>query len=280
MNSSEAVRAVPLNNTALVGVFASEQSQSGVFASLLEASKQNVVSPDATDRSSQDSAARETRTQNPVLAREYSLLKIRGLSDGEINQFQEIKERACSAEDAKTFLSTLSTEELLLVQKANSYGNRLRQSEIDAMTQEGARNMLVTQDNRAYVDCNNDGIVDKGVGKTFVFPPPNAPESVKDAWQQTMDALPADQRLMASSMFILQSIQANVKTDVQGNPTGMYFPGEEGYINIFPTELADWFGLLDRIDSDLAKMQALDPTNPHLEKKLTTMESFRNNLMS
>nr|WP_320009421.1 hypothetical protein [uncultured Desulfobulbus sp.] len=214
------------------------------------------------------------------MAREYSLLKIRGLSDGEINQFQEIKERACSAEDAKTFLSTLSTEELLLVQKANSYGNRLRQSEIDAMTQEGARNMLVTQDNRAYVDCNNDGIVDKGVGKTFVFPPPNAPESVKDAWQQTMDALPADQRLMASSMFILQSIQANVKTDVQGNPTGMYFPGEEGYINIFPTELADWFGLLDRIDSDLAKMQALDPTNPHLEKKLTTMESFRNNLMS
>ncbi|MBM9616175.1 hypothetical protein JWJ90_18050 [Desulfobulbus rhabdoformis] len=269
-----------------VGILPKVQDREGNFGECLQGVMNGEdVSETISDQKGQNKAPEETdyralRSQNPVLAREYSLLKIRGLSDDEVIRFQEIKEQAVGVEDAKDFLSNLSAEDQLLVQKANSYGNKLRQGEIDSMTEEGARNMLVTQDNRAYVDFNNDGIVDKGVGKMFVFPPPNAPEAVKDAWQETIDALPADERLMASSIFMLQSVQANVKSDAQGTPIGMYFPGEAGYTNIFPTELSGWSAILDQVDKELENMKAFDPTNPRLEKDLAIMETFRSNLYS
>lgn len=216
--------------------------------------------------------------ESAIAAREYSLLKIRGLSDDEIDRFQDIKEQAAEATDAKAFLLSLSSDDRLLVKEANSYGRVLRDTEIQSMTEEGARNMLVTQDDRAYVDFNNDGIVDKGVGKMFVFPPPNAPDEVKDAWEKTINALPVGDRLMASSLFMLQSLQANVKSDAEGHPIGVYFPGEEGYTNIFPTRLEDWRGILDHADADLESLAAFDPTNPRLEKDLALMAAFRSNL--
>ncbi|MGD9949205.1 MAG: hypothetical protein AB7U29_12100 [Desulfobulbus sp.] len=226
------------------------------------------------------SATEETPRKSAIATREYSLLKIRGLSDDEINRFQSIKEQAANATNAKAFLLSLSTDDRVLVKEANSYGRTLRDSEIYSMTEEGARNMIVTQDERAYIDFNNDGIVDKGIGKTFSFPPPNAPEEVKDAWEQTIASLPAEERLMASSIFMLESIQANVKADAQGNATGIFFPGEDGYTNIFPTTSEGWQNFLDKTDDYLDWLASVDSGNSRLEQDRTIMAAFRNNLVS
>lgn len=209
--------------------------------------------------------------------REYSLLKSRGLSDTEIKDFRNIVNDAKKQNNAKEFLSNLSNEDRELVKKANSYGRSLTDNEIGSMTEEGARNMLVNQDYRAYVDYNNDGVVDKGIGKSFSFPPPNAPEDVKIAWDKTLDSLPAEDRLMASSIFMVQSLQANFQTDSQGNVVGVASPGDDGYVNIFPATLDGWQNLLDKTESYLKWLSTVDSGNPRLEKNFALIDSFRKN---
>jgi hypothetical protein len=236
----------------------------------------------ATTEEKQDSISDTARSgattqDNAVAAREYSLLKTRGLSADEINKFQDIKDQAASATSAKTFLLGLSTDDRALVKKANSYGMKLSDSQLQSMTEEGARNMIVTQDRRAYVDYNNDGVVDKGVAKTFSFPPPNAPEEVKDAWDKTVESIPEKDLLMASSVFMLQTIQANIKTNEQGNPVGIYFPGGDGYINIFPTTRGGWQDLLDKTDEYLNWVASVDRGNSRLEENRAIVAAFRNN---
>ncbi len=226
-----------------------------------------------------DSASSSVSTQNDeIAAREYTLLKIRGLSDDEIERFQTIKDEVANATSAKAFLLGLSAADRALVKKANSYAMPLSDGGIQSMSEEGARNMLVTQDERTYVDYNNDGVVDKGVGKMLIFPPPNAPEEVKDAWEKTVSSFPEKDRLLASSVFMVESVQANIKIDAQGNPIGVYSPGDDGYTNIFPTTLDEWQNLLNKTEDYLNWVASVDPGNSRLEENRDLVEAFRKNL--
>ncbi len=237
------------------------------------------ATPNEEQDSVSDTAGSTASTQNnEIAAREYTLLKLRGLSDDEIEQFQTIKDEASSATSAKAFLLGLSTASRTLVKKANSYAMSLSDSGIQSMSEEGARNMLVTQDERTYVDYNNDGVVDKGVGKMFIFPPPNAPEVVKDAWEKTVSSFPEKDRLLASSVFMLESVQANIKIDAQGKPIGVYSPGDDGYTNIFPTTLDGWQNLLNKTDDYLNWVASVDPGNSRLEENRALVSAFRKNL--
>jgi hypothetical protein len=237
----------------------------------------------ATSNEGQDSASTAaistaSTLNEAIAAREYTLLKIRGLSDDEIKQFQTIKDEAANATSAKTFLLGLSSADRAMVKKANGYAMSLNDSDIQSMTEEGARNMVVTQDERAYVDYNNDGIVDRGVGKNFIFPPPNAPEEVKDAWEKTVSSFPEKDRLLASNVFMIESVQANIKIDAQGNPIGVYSPGDDGYTNIFPTTLDGWQNLLNKADDYLNWVASVDPGNSQLEVNRDLVAAFRRNL--
>jgi hypothetical protein len=69
--------------------------------------------------------------------REYTQLKIRGLSDNEIKAFRAIREQANESSDAKAFLSLLSQEQRDLVKHANSYGVELSNSHVASMSEEG-----------------------------------------------------------------------------------------------------------------------------------------------
>lgn len=230
------------------------------------------------DAISTTASSAATTQNNAIAAREYALLKIRGLSDNEIKKFQDIKGQAASATSAKAFLLGLSADDRALVKKANGYAMPLNDGDIQSMSEEGARNMLVTQDERAYVDYNNDGVVDKGVGKMLIFPPPNAPEKVKDAWEKTVNSLPEKDRPLAANVFMVESVQANIKVDAQGNPIGVYSPGEDGYTNIFPTTIEGWQNLLNKADDYLNWVASVDPGNSSLEANRTLVAAFRNNL--
>jgi len=225
--------------------------------------------------------AQEALKQKTFSDKAYNLLIVRKMSGEEIKRFGSIIQDADSAENAKDFLKNLSGEQRDLLKRANSYGINITDSHINTMTEEGARNMLVQPDNRSYVDFNNDGIVDHGVAKSFVFPPPNSPESVKDAWDKTLEGIPENERLMASSIFLTQQLSANIKVDAQGNAVGFYQAGEEGYANIFSTQKSGWFNLLDKCDEylDFAEKYSQDSRQTEqIQKNRELIGSFRSNL--
>ena len=223
----------------------------------------------------------EALKQKTFSDKAYNLLLVRQIPGEDIKRFGAIIQDADSADNAKEFLQNLSNEDRNLVKRANSYGLNLTDSHINTMSEEGARNMLVQPDNRSYVDCNNDGIVDHGVAKSFVFPPPNAPESVKDAWDQTLEGIPENERLLASSIFLTQQFSANIKLDAQGKAIGFYEPGEEGYKNIFSTQENGWFNLLDQCDEylDFAEKHSQDSNQAEqIQNERKLIASFRSNL--
>ncbi len=222
----------------------------------------------------------DSEKMSNITDRSYRMLKLRELSEDEINSFREILAQAENVQSAKGFLKSLSTKERALVKKANSYGPDLINSHIDEMSEEGARNMLVQPDYRFAVDFNNDGIVESGKAKTFVFPPPNAPESVKDAWDKTMESLDEDERLLASTIFLVMSWQENIKTSKNGRVARMMEPGEPDYVNIFGTDELSWLLLLDKVDDYLDFTEKLASANREdIEKDRQMIDTFRKNII-
>ncbi len=222
----------------------------------------------------------DSEKMKDITDRAYKMLKLRDLSEDEINSFREILAQAENAQNAKGLLKSLSTKERALVKKANSYGSDLTNSHIDQMSEEGARNMLVQPDYRFAVDFNNDGIVEHGKAKTFVFPPPNAPDSVKDAWDKTMNSLNEDERLLASTIFLVMSWQENIKTSENGRVVRMIEPGEPDYVNIFGTDESSWLLLLDKVDEYLDFTEKLDSANREdIEKDRQMINTFRKNII-
>jgi hypothetical protein len=59
-------------------------------------------------------------------------------------------------------------------------------------------------------DINNDGLSDIGLAKMWKYPPPNAPEAVKQAWKEAT-AGRDDWLLMAP--FLAAESNANMKPD-------------------------------------------------------------------
>ena len=115
------------------------------------------------------------------------LLQARSLNNSEVDRFAvllgEARKTGGSAQD---FLSSLSKEDLKLVQKANSLADPIQVSQLSA---EGAQNLLARPDGSDRVDLNNDGIVEVGIARNIQFPPANAPQFVKDAWEKATEGM-------------------------------------------------------------------------------------------
>lgn len=220
----------------------------------------------------------ERNKLNDFTSKAYSMLKQREISDEDINEFKGIVEEAQYAPNAKDYLKSLSSHELDLVKRANSYAIDLSNFHINGMSEEGARNMLVQPDNRFSVDLNNDGMVEHGQAVTFQFPPPNAPSEVKEAWDKTIGSMSESEQLLASGIFMIQSLNANLKTDESGEVIGWNYPGDEGYKNIFPTNVNNWDSFLDEIDDYLDLIDKLQPNNDQTKKDRELIGNFRTNL--
>lgn len=87
-------------------------------------------------------------------------------------------------ENPLDFLSTLTSQELQALQTTQSLGG-----EIDAssLTAEGAFNLLLPRSMAR--DLDGDGRFAVGTAQTIVFPPGDAPQAVKDAWEKTTDGM-------------------------------------------------------------------------------------------
>ncbi len=199
------------------------------------------ISQDAYD-------ALEQAKQGPELSesvrRNYAS---RGLSENEITKYRNMIAQADEQENPKEYLKSLSSKDRVFVKKISSYGVLITDAHIDTMSEEGARNLMKLPDNRNRVDLNNDGVVDVGVGKTGMFPPPNAPEKVKDAWDKSVEGLSEGETMMKTMEYLMFNNIKNVRLDSDGaiNKTEPFAqPGDPDYVNYFPTEESEWGAFL------------------------------------
>ena len=155
-----------------------------------------------------------------------TMLNRRKLSQQEVTAFGQILNQAVG-ESPKVFLQSLSKEELTVVQKAHSLAHTIN---IDALSAEGASNLLAQPDPDFRVDLNNDGLVEIGEAKSFSFPPPNAPKHVKEAWKvataglSEMDKATLELRMHTSVYGIQingQPSKAPLPADVQWSTGGL-----------------------------------------------------------
>lgn len=132
-------------------------------------------------------------------------LRNRNVSEDGISNFSSILDNAkSSSKSAKQFLTELSSQELSLVQKANGLVDKINVAKLSA---EGAQNLLSQPDGSDRVDLNNDGTIEVGIVKTIQFPPVNAPQHVKDAWEKATEGL---------SMFDKATLELTMHTVVYG----------------------------------------------------------------
>ncbi len=107
-------------------------------------------------------------------------------------QFLDIADRAAAAGgDAKTFLSSLSPAERSILQEVHGLGEPI---EVASLTEEGAANLLQVP---GYgTDANGDGFTMVGMSATIQFPPGDAPEAVRSAFENATAGMRGPDRAM------------------------------------------------------------------------------------
>lgn len=187
--------------------------------------------------------------------REISTMTSRGVSQDEMQSFQEIMKKAQEEggyEKPKEFLQSLSKEDMKLIQKIHCLADPI---EIETLSFEGAHNLLLTHS--AAKDVDDNRVVEIGAGKTLPFPPANAPDNVKKAWDEAVKGMSLRERMMAEAMFWSIELAENVKTDSTGRITGFYSPNDPEYKNIYSQPGFTYQGLINKYVEylDIAKSQ-------------------------
>lgn len=140
---------------------------------------------------------------------------------------------------AKGFLATLTAQDLALLQQAKGLVSTVN---VASLSEEGAANLLLDQ--AAQVDLNNDGIVEVGIAKMMTFPPPNAPQAAKEAWDAATAGMSESDRMGLSGHIGLPLLLA-------GNGNGVPSMSD------LASEDFDWSNLIDRL------LQGIDAARPY-----------------
>ncbi|WP_438864008.1 hypothetical protein [Neptunicella sp.] len=127
------------------------------------------------------------------------LLIKRGLTTDQVGDFEALLQQAqhqlqTESQSAKQILRQMSADDLAVLQKAACLAKPIN---INSLSNEGAQNLLAQPDHSNMVDLNNDGLVEIGEGKTMIFPPVNAPASVKAAWEKATNGMSESDKMMA-----------------------------------------------------------------------------------
>ena len=180
---------------------------------------------------------------------------------------------------AKEYLTTLKPDELTVLQRASHLAEPI---DISKLSEEGARNLLAEGDKTKYVDLNNDGITEIGAGKSFIFPPPNAPQAVKVAWEKATANMTFQEKMLAEAPFLVEQFVTNIHQLTDGSYQ-VVEPGELGYLNPFAGDSKDYSILIDRIINKLTDQIRIE-TNPefkkHRELQLGVLQDFLMNIQT
>jgi len=128
-----------------------------------------------------------------------TVLKRRGLSDTQRSQVSSLYEKARSSVasgQGKSFLASLDSQSLELLQKASSLAGPIH---VGSLSEEGAENLLLKP--TEGVDLNNDGMIEQGAAKTSSFPPLDASPALRSAWEKTVSGMGAGDTMTLSLML-------------------------------------------------------------------------------
>lgn len=144
-------------------------------------------------------------TKIDLSERSLELLHRRNLTQTEVDNFSTLlfsaqQQMQQSGITAKKILQNMSPADLALIQKANSLADKIIPS---TLSTEGAANLLAQVDFSNRVDLNNDGIVEVGIARSIIFPPVNAPDFVKKAFNEATKGMSdMDKSLIMMHMHI------------------------------------------------------------------------------
>ena len=157
--------------------------------------------------------------------------------------------------DPVAFLKNLSQGELETLRVMHSLADPI---EPEGLSREGALNLLLPINKRQDID--NDGFTETGKAVGWSFPPPNAPQSVHDAWATATEGMSMQDRLMAEAMFM----PLMVKVDESGNVSEL--ARSEANNPYAKTDFSFSRFVEERLDSlDAFKLQ-MDPEQYELQK--------------
>ena len=199
-----------------------------------------------------------------------TLMDRRGVSDETRERFAQIVQDAVDNDaysDPVAYIQSLSAADVEVLRQVHCLAEKSGVTGVS--TREGAVNLLLPPDQ--CVDIDNNGVVSSGEATLFKFPPPNAPQSVKDAWEEMSKDMTMGEKLEAQIPFMVASIAANIKYDSNGTPVGIYGPDDPEYTNIFGTTEAEWDALLDRLRSSYAELAERDATQ---QSRLDMLNEF------
>lgn len=115
------------------------------------------------------------------------ILSMRGLNTEQQNNVETIYKNAREAirnKQGKNFLLNLDTQSLSLLQEAASLATP---TNIASLSEEGAENLLLTPSEA--IDLNKDGLIETGSAMGFQFPPSDASQELRSAWEKTTATL-------------------------------------------------------------------------------------------
>ncbi len=250
----------PVENTDLSAIFSTRSAT--IAAPLVSSSVQSTL-------------LRLQETGSVFDTEDTNLMHVRGISDQDRQRFSEIIVDAAQTggyNNPVEYIHSLSKEDIEVLRRVHSLAETSGVTNTDT---EGAINLLLPRNE--HVDINNDGLVKNGAATGFYFPPPNSPQSVKDAWAETVKDMTFAEKMMAEAQFMTASIGANIKFDSDGNAVGLYEHTDPEYTNIFPTSEDGWEGLLDKLVADYEKALS---RSPELAKHLEMLNEFAENISS
>lgn len=120
-------------------------------------------------------------------AEAMELMRRRDVSDDSVQQFADIMARVESVNtlaDPKGFLRSLTGSEMEVLRQVHCLADSIN---IQNLSLEGAANLL-TQPGSGQ-DLNNDGLTTTGAANSFTFPPRNAPDFFKAAWEAATEGM-------------------------------------------------------------------------------------------
>jgi len=261
---------------------------SGQAANTIDATKapaKNASSTENQVNSAASTAALTSTAVNNTLMRlqetgsvfsekDAETMDYRGVTEDERNRYAEIIQDAASKDaysDPLSYINSLSPEDVTVVQHVHCLAKP--SGVTDTKTEEGAINLLLPPSQQ--VDLDNNGLISEGTANMFKFPPTNAPQSVKDAWDETTKDMTLSERLMTESAFMVVAISANVQCDDSGRATGICDPSDPDYKNPFGSTEAEW---MDTLDSMVSQYKGSVQQHPELQDKLDFLTAFQDNI--
>ncbi|PCJ91855.1 MAG: hypothetical protein COA52_08405 [Hyphomicrobiales bacterium] len=250
-----------------------ENIQAGTTKQPVEnAPKAANISAPLVSSSVQSTLLRLQETGSVFDDKDSQLMNIRGVNNYDRARFAELIVEASEKggyNNPVAYIKSLPKDDIQLLMRVHSLAEPRGVTNTDV---EGAYNLLLPKSD--HVDSNRDGLVNTGAATGFYFPPPNSPQSVKDAWEETIKDMSLEDRMMAEGQFMMASIGANLKLDGDGNVVGIYDHTDPEYTNVFPTSKEGWDSFLKEMIENLSKAVK---RSPELATYLDMMEEFAGN---